>query len=310
MNVIVLIRGREAVPVRAIPLLTNWQVMSPDEIASALAHKENYENFSEMNAHSLENGVALPVATNWWERFACRDLKAITERIKATELNHEVGYQPWRDESHLVLPAGVFVWKDEFEVCYQKVYGPNGSNIWNTDAALIPKKERVLKKKERALKLALDFNPFIPRNRTTMVMEGFEPQQTALATPTPVGSDGAFGGVQADRAEPLPMQQGLSTFGIAQAFDGVNGWSFERWRKNLSASNWPHAARIAIGEQGGASSTWNPTILAQLMHGRTKGEREKEKLMKVLISRFISNPALKPWRDDFNEYFATYCAKD
>jgi hypothetical protein len=206
VNVIVLVECREAIPVRAIPLLTNWQVMSPDEIASALAHEENYENFYGMDAYSLENGEVTPIPATWWERFPCRHLKAISERLKATEISHAVGYQSWTEESQLVLPAGAFVWKDEFEMCYQKVYGPSGWKIWSTHVAVpfeineviegeervltreekeIERKERVRKRKERASereervrKHVLNFNPFIPKNQIAMVMEGFELQQT------------------------------------------------------------------------------------------------------------------------------------
>lgn len=129
-------------------------------------------------------------------------------------------------------------------------------------------------------------------------------------SPAPVVTESASNGVQLDKARPLPVEQGLSTKDIAHAFDSVNGWGFERWRKNLSASKWLHSARIAIGGAGGASSVWNPLMLAQLMHDDAKGEREKEKLMKVFNSRFTLNPALGPWREDFNEYFATHCATD
>jgi hypothetical protein len=78
----------------------------------------------------------------------------------------------------------------------------------------------------------------------------------------------------------------------------------------LSAAKWLHPARIALGGAGGASSVWSPVMLAQLMHDSTKGEREKEKLMKVFNSRFARNPALGLWRDAFNDYFATHCATD
>ena len=106
------------------------------------------------------------------------------------------------------------------------------------------------------------------------------------------------------------MEQGLSTKNIALVFDGVYGWNADRWIKNLSASKWLHPARIAIGEAGGTSSVWAPMMLALLVHNREKGEREKEKLMKTFNSRFTRNPALGPWRDAFNEYFATHCAAD
>ncbi|HQS38320.1 MAG: hypothetical protein B7Y69_08290 [Sphingobacteriia bacterium 35-40-8] len=126
----------------------------------------------------------------------------------------------------------------------------------------------------------------------------------------PVVAAGASGGVEPDKAGPLPVEQGLSTKDIAHAFDGVNGWSVDRWTKNLSAAKWLHPARIALGGAGGASSVWSPVMLAQLMHDSTKGEREKEKLMKVFNSRFARNPALGLWRDAFNDYFATHCATD
>lgn len=134
------------------------------------------------------------------------------------------------------------------------------------------------------------------------------PAQTA--TPVPVGAESASGYVEPDKAGPLPAVQGLSTKDIAHAFDGVNGWNFERWRKNLSASRWLHPARIALGGAGGAPSVWSPLTLAQLMHDAEKDEQTKEKLMKIFNSRFTLIPALGPWRDEFNEYFATHCAID
>ena len=126
----------------------------------------------------------------------------------------------------------------------------------------------------------------------------------------PVVTESASVSVEPDKAGPLPVEQGLSTKDIAHAFDGVNGWSVDRWTKNLSAAKWLHPARIALGGAGGASSVWSPVMLAQLMHDSTKGEREKEKLMKVFNSRFNRNPALGLWRDAFNDYFATHCATD
>ncbi len=130
------------------------------------------------------------------------------------------------------------------------------------------------------------------------------PAQTV--TPAPVDAVGASGGVEPDKAGKLPVGQGLVTIDIANTFDGLNGWNAERWRKNLSAAKWLHPARIARGRAGGASAVWCPVMLAQLMHDKAKGEREKGKLMNALNSRFTKNPVLKPWRDDFNEYLATY----
>lgn len=125
-----------------------------------------------------------------------------------------------------------------------------------------------------------------------------------------VQNGNASGDVESAKAEPLQIEGGLLTKEIADTFDGVNGWSADRWPKNLSSSKWLHPARIALGGAGVASAVWNPLTLAELMHSKTKGSKPKQQLMKVLNSRFNRNPVLMPWRDAFNEYFATHCATD
>jgi hypothetical protein len=107
-----------------------------------------------------------------------------------------------------------------------------------------------------------------------------------------------------------PIKDGLRTREIAVTFDDLNDWDKNRWTKNLSSAKWLHPARTALGSPGVASAAWNPLTLAQLMHEKAKSAKEKEQLMKHLHSRFNRNPVLMPWRDDFNEYFATYCTPD
>jgi hypothetical protein len=133
------------------------------------------------------------------------------------------------------------------------------------------------------------------------------PAQTP-ATPAPVETVGASDGVGPDKAG--PVEDGLLTKEIAVTFDGVNGWSADRWPKNLSGSHWLHPARKARGTAGGASAVWDPLVLAQLIHGETNGDKAKEQVMKAFHSRFNRNPVLIPWRDAFNEYFATHCTSD
>lgn len=128
--------------------------------------------------------------------------------------------------------------------------------------------------------------------------------------PAPVVTAGASDGVEPAKAGPLPIEGGLLTKEIADTFAGVNKWSADRWLRNLSASKWLHPARMALGCAGGASSVWNPLTLAQLMHSKAKDSKQKEQLMKSLNSRFNRNPVLMPWRDAFNEYYATHCATD
>jgi len=41
LNVVVVIEGREAIPVRAIPLLTYWETMSSDALVMALLSRHD-----------------------------------------------------------------------------------------------------------------------------------------------------------------------------------------------------------------------------------------------------------------------------
>lgn len=163
--------------------------------------------------------------------------------------------------------------------------------------------------RDRLKKLhALEHQPLFHITNWATLAERQAPRPQA-ATVEPVGAVVVAVEMGTDKNRPLvPEEKGLATKDIASAFDRVKGWPSERWPKNLSQSKWLHPARIAIGAAGGASSVWSPMMLMQLMHHKAKGAREKEKLMKVFNSRFTLNPVLAPWRDDFNEYYATYCA--
>ena len=105
-------------------------------------------------------------------------------------------------------------------------------------------------------------------------------------------------------------QQGLTTQEIANVFYDINGWPAERWIKNLSAAKWATPALIGLGEQGGAPSVWQPLALAQLIHARAKGDIEKQRALILLRARFNRQSALAPWRDTFDEFFATFSDAD
>lgn len=170
MNLVVEIDGRAAIPVRAIPLLTNWETMSPDVVAMALAWDDHFYQFKGLCAYSVENGVAgAAIDATWWENFPCRKLTALSEQIKATEISHEVGYDEWRSKALPVLPAGVFVWKDEFEPRYYIRYGPNGTTF------LLPGDGGKMSSDEQDRRVKLNFEPFIHDVEVgRCAMQGFE----------------------------------------------------------------------------------------------------------------------------------------
>ncbi|HOK10974.1 MAG TPA: hypothetical protein PK221_01790 [Ottowia sp.] len=125
MKVVVSIDGRDAIPVRAIPLLTDWHVLSPDVCAEIFSgRKDTTVQYMEgLKSYRLVNGAVQQVPDREWENWIERQLAACSERIRNDEAGHETGYQQWRSESLLILPAGVFVWRDEFEAAFQAEYG-------------------------------------------------------------------------------------------------------------------------------------------------------------------------------------------
>lgn len=124
MRLIVTIDGREAVPVRAIALLTDWNCLSPDRCAKIFSGDDFLEGFEGLKSYALhDDGSYTEIAPRYWESIVLRSLTACSERIEAAQITHETGYQQWRQESLLLLPASAFVWRDEFEAAHNKEYG-------------------------------------------------------------------------------------------------------------------------------------------------------------------------------------------
>lgn len=198
MNVVFLISDRdghprEAVPVRAIPLLTNWNFFSPDVVAQAFAGYEEQRGFisGELQAFHLENDQVNPLKRDWWVSWAARELPALHKKIQDTGMAREVGYQQWRNESLPLLPASAFVWKDDFEQFHSRNWNvrfrvlsssiPTGDcgdklnpRIGRTQAAFIEDGLTALEKWRE-----LDFTPYIRAAMCAVVMEGMPIQLAA-----------------------------------------------------------------------------------------------------------------------------------
>ena len=191
MDVVVHIGGRQAIPVRAIPLLTDWGVLSPDVCAEVFAGVEGTTPHLEgLATYRLdEAGNPQPIAARWWANWTVRELGACSARITAAQTSHEVGYPQWRSESLKLLPAGVFVWRGEFEPAFQREYGPISLRAFFAGG-----------KYDEAAYL-LNFNPqHGPREDwQTLVMEGFERHRTTGAVPAPPSQGES--GTKADQAQ-------------------------------------------------------------------------------------------------------------
>ena len=172
MQVTIEINGRQALPVRAIPLLTDWRGLSPDQLAQILAGDSDFwPSFDGLTAYRLNpDGSTEPTPPRWWASWVVRKLKAVSEAIEATQTSHETGYQQWRAQALAQLPAGVFVWRDEFEKAYVREYGPESLRARCNRKTFDPSLH------------ALDFNPQPDPAIATqhLVMEGFVPISGAI----------------------------------------------------------------------------------------------------------------------------------
>ena len=192
MNVIIQIQGREAIPVRAIPLLTYWHFFSPDVVAQTLA-AEGFGRahvHGELQAYRLEEGVVMVMRQSWWGSWTARELRAHHEKIKATGVHDEVGYQQWRDESLPILPASVFVWKEELESFHARNWDSRfrvvcGGIPEDDGEASMPSIDAKFGAylRDRLADLEkwreLDFSPFMPPEMSAVVMEGLVAHQQA-----------------------------------------------------------------------------------------------------------------------------------
>lgn len=165
MKVIVEIDGRAAIPVRAIPLLTSWTVMSPDVVAKELGHhEEDLSAFGVVYAYLLVTPTKYSkVEPRDWREWVEHPIEGCDSRISATEIDRNVGRLQWREESFRLLPAGVFVWQDEFESAYMYEYGPESPRARNNPD---------LRQEDRVLNYEPIGGPCADWRR--LVLEGFE----------------------------------------------------------------------------------------------------------------------------------------
>ena len=172
MQVTIEINGRQALPVRAIPLLTDWRGLSPDQLAQIQAGDSDFwPSFDGLTAYRLNpDGSTEPTPPRWWASWVVHKLNAISEAIKATQIGHETGRQQWRAQALAQLPAGVFVWRDEFEKAYVREYGPESLRARFNRKTFDPSVH------------ALDFNPQPDPAIATqhLVLDGFVPISGAI----------------------------------------------------------------------------------------------------------------------------------
>jgi hypothetical protein len=109
MSCIVLIHGREALPVRAIPYVTGWQI-SPDDVAFSLAQKgSGFEVLGNLRAHHLSAGrIVAEVLPKEWDGIVDR-FAALTAELQAMDPDGVLLRPKWLVRSISCLPPNTFV---------------------------------------------------------------------------------------------------------------------------------------------------------------------------------------------------------
>ena len=122
MDVIALIDGREAIPIRAIPSVTGW-LMCPISLAMSLANADLAKKLKGVTAyHLFSNSGPAKTLPKEWDAIVI-DLQALYSKLGGDEKIEQENLAIWRCNSIPLLPAGVFVWKDDFEHAFTRFYG-------------------------------------------------------------------------------------------------------------------------------------------------------------------------------------------
>jgi len=296
MKLIVRVDGHDAIPVRAIPFLTDWQKFTPVELAAVLAQFEDAilaNGMRNLGAYRVTDDGVVAIPAHWWSRFTYRELQALSDSIKARQETSETGYQDWRMQSVGVLPSGVFVWRDEFETGYAQ-----SIDKWQRVAGTVLKG------------LELNLNPFLPtKYKPSLILEGFDislPAQTLAPVADSASTDTATPGLVVggdDAPTPLP----LTTLDIAHCFDGLH-WNESQWKTNLGKfgqkgkpPKWLGDDCIAIpGKRGGSETRWYPVRIGAGLAAN------KDIEPRTIRARFRTNRLLAEWFDAWENYESEY----
>ena len=167
-SVIFIINGREAVPIRAIPLATGWEV-SPDILSASLAHTAKGIRLENLFAYQPRtDGTFAPVLPKEWDGVDDR-LRALSASLQAKNSDRTITRPEWLRESIPLLPAGVFVWKDDFEKAFWRQFSPNSPvGVTYLEGTRPGDGE-------------LNFSPMIPAELRQQVSEGFALGEIAQA---------------------------------------------------------------------------------------------------------------------------------
>lgn len=301
----ILIGGREALPVRAIPYVTGWQRFSPDFIANNLA--QNFKQIwcdesAGLTAYHLSDGIPIAAHPREWDAIVV-NLKSFEAKLQQENSNDDIGYAAWRAGAVSLLPSDAFVWLDEFKEKYQA------------------DKESLLYFEMKPSNAELILTPLLDANTRAIVLEGIlaklknklaELNQQYDNPPAAKGEAETGTGQSGDDEEeqapenirhdatlaallnPLPVKvgRGITKKDVMAAFQNLK-WDYDHWGKNLaSPPEWLIECRVAKGSRSKkASALWNPVLIAIALLDK--------KIPIIKLDTVFVN--LKDWADEWRE---------
>lgn len=175
MDVVVQIQGRDALPVRAVPFAGRWQWMSsPDGIASACSQKSEGSKWIKVHQDAdpqevvVRNREFLPAFAisgdgavralhpDEWS-FCIDEINCLGTKLKGEEAAEGENLSTWRRQAIEKLPAGAFVWLDDFK-------------RWLADNACSDIDEQIL---DDDPVVEPTLQPLVPSDLETVLFEGF-----------------------------------------------------------------------------------------------------------------------------------------
>lgn len=153
--------SRKAIPVRAVPFISSWEI-SPDVVARWLACRDEFYLLPDAQAFHIVNGRPTPIPAHRWDGVM-EELSSLSAELKATELADGARYPEWRRRSPSFLMP-VFIWLDDLEKAWPRF---NGLIHLYGDGQGFTEDTR-----ERHL----DYLPFIDAEMQKVVLEGTSTQ--------------------------------------------------------------------------------------------------------------------------------------
>jgi hypothetical protein len=154
------VEGREVIPVRAIPYVTNSSRFKPDILVQRFARNDpfQYSVFRKnwaLETYRVQGTLSLPVNPVEWDKVVAR-IKRVTAIITKGFSTTLTKYAVWNIAATAALPAGCFVIYDEFVASWE------ADRIGGVSDERPPEND------------ILTLSPAIDDHTRAMVMEGFQ----------------------------------------------------------------------------------------------------------------------------------------